>query len=250
MSKVCLCHYPNNSNDYPFDDDIVNNVTDNNLKVYFAPLALKTNSSRNILSKHRPLNYNRNKLNYVFEQVLGYPNSRTFNILNNSQNCSNDHKMPGNIFRLNGKVFELAEFHFHDKGENIIDNNQGVAEVHFVFGEKNNNQNNNNNDSDSPLNNAVLAFLFKEDKQSHKMITRLLNNEPFKIPVIESYFTYSGSLTKPNPSDIPQLAVCWNISTQYLSITRDDLLALRANFSRFSAEPQPSNGRNIVLIRN
>ncbi len=222
MSHPCVCCPPDN-----FDDNDVDIITDPNLKIYFAPLTLKTCSDRNIFSENRPLIYERNKLTYKFQEVPNFPNSRIFDVT------------IFNTFHLNGKVFNLSEFHIHDKGENIIDDVVGAAEIHFVFEEK-----------DKPMNVAVLAFILVEKDTTHKMITRLLNQESFRIPEIKNYFTYSGSLTKVNPSDIPQLAVCWNISTSYLPITKDDLLQLRTTYARYSADTQPSNGRNIILIKN
>ncbi len=227
MSQVCLCHHSQTINREvtPHDDAPIIDP----LKIYQSPLALCTDDKQNIVSKHRKLNYERKKICYEFTEIADIPNSRDFTVSNEID------------FKVNDLTFQLADFHFHNKGENIIDGKQGVSELHFVFGEKG---------IVNPANNAVLAFIFRKAHKSDKIIKRIKEGKKFRIPEIKSYFTYSGSLTKVNPLDIPQLAVCWHISTKPLKISEKDLEYFNCHFNRNHGDIQDRNGRNINFVKN
>jgi carbonic anhydrase len=210
----CLC-----------SDFVTSDNLSDSLKIYFAPLDIHTKSS--YTSNDHTILYNHHKFNYHFNQLPDYVNSRTF--------YSDGH----NKLHVNGTIFILKEFHFHDHQENIINNDHnGVIELHFVYQEINN-----------PINYAVLAFIFKLGSKSSKMIRKIKKNKNFKIPNIDNYFTYSGSLTKVNIVDIPQIAVNWNLSDKYLKISQSDLNIIRRDYCRQSSTVQPNNGRNIIYVK-
>jgi len=197
-----------------------------NLKIYHAPININYKSC--YISSNNHIKYDNTKFNYQFVETNNYVNSRTF--------TTTASPMGGNKLYANNKVFILQEFHLHDYQENVINkDHNGVSEIHFVFKEEN-----------STVNYAVLAFIFKISNHSSKLIRRIKKNKLFKIPNINQYYTFSGSLTKVNIADIPQLAVDWNVSSQYLKITKKDLEYFRTNLCRNSAVVQNSNGRNII----
>lgn len=206
------------------------------LKIYCSPLDLNTESPFNIISSSEVLWYdNITSVEYKFHDDNKNIDKRTFFVEN---------KEPF-ILNLNGTVFKLDEFHLHNLAENVIDGDRQSAEIHFVFEEL--------IEGDAPdVNYAVLAFIFQEIEvgYSDPVVTSILTDTPLDIPDItdSKYFTFSGALTKPNFIDVPQVAVAWNVSTQYLNITGPDLQSLRLKYSRRSAETQPSNARNICLI--
>jgi carbonic anhydrase len=218
----CLCSI--HANAPPTDDD---------LKIYFSPLNLNSDDKSLIKTSDRKLQYNHDEaVKYAFYEDPTYVNSRIFNT---------DNKEPI-YFKVNQQKFKLIEFHFHDHGENIINNDRQDMEVHFVFA-----------DDANPSDLAVLAFIFKENTKKHaestKMIRRIRKNKKFDIPKISKYFTFSGALTKPPGYAVPQVAVAWHVSTEYLDISSDDLAYFRKTFCRQSADVQPRNGRNIALIK-
>jgi carbonic anhydrase len=203
-----------------------------NLKIYHAPININYKSS--YISNNNHIKYDNHKFNYTFVETDNYVNSRTFPITTDTTTSAIG---GGNKLYANNKVFTLQEFHFHDHQENVINGDHNcVSEIHFVFQE-------------SPTNYAVLAFIFKLSNHSSKLVRRIKHNKPFKIPSIKNYYTYSGSLTKVNPSDIPQLAVDWNVNSQYLNITQEDLEYFRTNLCRNSATVQHSNGRNVIYVQ-
>lgn len=210
------------------------NTDDDYLKIYFSPLNLNTDDRSLIKMRERKLHYNHDdSVRYNFVEDPSNVNSRIFNVTNTKPIS----------FDVNDKHFELVEFHFHDHGENIIDNDRQAMEMHLVF-----------EDPTNPADLAVLAFLLKEDRHKHaksdKMIRKIRNNEKFKIPKIKNYFSYSGALTKPPTYPVPQIAVAWHVSTKYLNISKDDLEYFRANIDRASADIQKRNGRNISLVKH
>lgn len=228
--KIYDCHHPQPDPDEPIDD----NPPDipSYLKVYCSPLSLSTRSGSNIRSKSKVLVIDNSvPINYEFHQDNRNHDKRTFFPVGHAP-----------LLYLNGVVFQFHEFHFHDRAENVINNERQSSEIHFVFEEL-------LDDPDIPeVNYAVLGFILKEGDVSDPLVTNILKDRPVNIPELTKYFTFSGSLTKPKFVDVPQVAVAWNVSTEYLNITRNDLRLLRAVYARNSAEVQPSNARNICLI--
>lgn len=210
----CLC-----SPDYP------NSPPGDNLLIYHAPISIKFNNS--YVANNNRVKFNRSKFDYIFTQQSNYPNSRTFEV--------QDFKIK---LKANQKEYILKEYHFHDHQENVInDDRNGVMEVHFVFQELDQN------------NYSVLGFIFKLSKHSDKLITNIIKNKRIKVPKFKKYYTYSGSLTKVNPVDIPQLAVNWNLNSKYLKISQKDLDYFRANLCRQSSALQNTNGRNTIFVK-
>lgn len=223
MSTCLCCKHKNDDND-DIDDDPANVPL--KLKIYFAPLNIFNERNHLINTTDRKLDYSNSHVYYEFNYNEVNSNTKTFEVENS---------VP---FRVNGINLRLIEFHFHDKAENIISQAHGQLEVHFVFQE-----------IGSDLNYAVLGFIFIEGITSDKMISRIKENQIFRIPNIDSYYTFSGSLTKPNILEVPQLAVNWNISAKYLEISSSDLSLFRRKYSRQSADTQPTNGRNIIYAQ-
>ena len=219
------------------------------LLIYHAPISIKYDNS--YISHNNHILYKRVQFNYNFEST-DYVNSRTF-VVNNyhhphhhhSNNDGGDGDGGSNndgvenkiTLKANEKKFILKEYHFHDHQENVINNDhQGVMEMHFVFQELNQN------------NYSVIGFIFKLSKHSSRIIRKIKKNQPIKIPKVKNYYTYSGSLTKPNIADIPQLAVNWNLSDRYLKISQKDLDYFRTNLCRYSSVLQNTNGRNTIYV--
>lgn len=179
--------------------------------VYQSPIAL---------SKCASIYLSDPKLELICDQIKGVfdPQTRNWNVINDV------------FVRNNDSEYRLNEFHFHFPGEHTINGEKFICELHLVF-----------TNSTSIF---VIGFVIEESNKSSKIIRRIVKNRPFRIPVVESYFTYPGSLTTP-PFNVN---VNWNVSSEQLKISKCDL-ALIAKLSKMERPLQPRNGRNIILAK-
>jgi carbonic anhydrase len=151
---------------------------------------------------------------------------------------------PGSFVTVEGKRYELMEFHFHKPSEEKIDGKGHDMVAHLVH--------------QGPAGKlAVLAVLLDAGKTNPLMKT-LLDNLPkekgqenvadaIKINALEllpqnkGYYTYPGSLTTPPCSE----NVTWFVLKTPVQVSADEI----ARFARYypmNARPvQPVNGRDI-----
>ncbi len=148
------------------------------------------------------VNYGSTSLNMTF-------NEHVHDIVDNGHTIQMDVE-PGSTFKINNKVYELKQFHFHTPSEHTVDGKHFPLEVHFVH-----------QSEDGAL--AVLSALFKEGKENvnFKPIIANLPTEKgqtiqledvisdlnLHVPANSSAFTYTGSLTTPPCSEDVQWVV-------------------------------------------
>lgn len=131
----------------------------------------------------------------------------------------------------NNKTYQLIQFHTHFRAEHILNGKHYNLELHLVF--------------ISGDNIFVLALLVKLDNKTSKILRRIINNKPFKIPSIANYWAYPGSLTTPPFSK----TVSWNVSNSILKVTPEDLEALK-KLSKSERRIQDRDGRDIVYAKS
>ena len=130
----------------------------------------------------------------------------------------------------NNEKYTLMKFHFHQKSDHTIDNRGYDIELHLVF----------ESEAENVMVIAIIARLTNSDRSS-SLITKIINNEQFRIPQIRKYWSYGGSLSTPPFDD----SITWNVSSHILRITEEDLLYLK-NKSKRERPIQEQNGRNII----
>lgn len=151
-----------------------------------------------------------------------------------------------NTVILDGKSFELVQFHFHHTSEHTVNDQQYPMEAHFVH-----------QADDGKL--AVLAVLFTEG-QANRPLGQIWTAAPAVIGEISANFTfdpntllpmdrqhyrYEGSLTTPPCSQI----VSWVIFKQKLTISAEQIAAFAAVFGENTRPVQEITRRHIISSR-
>ncbi|MGE5450324.1 MAG: carbonic anhydrase [Acidobacteriota bacterium] len=149
----------------------------------------------------------------------------------------------GNSFTLQGKRYELVQFHFHRPSEERINGKQSDMVVHLVH-----------KDPEGKL--AVIAVLIDQGN-AHPMLQLVWNALPLEkgleqassvpidlnliLPERKQYFTYMGSLTTPPCSE----GVLWMVMKQPAQMSREQI-AIFARMYPMNARPvQSAQGRMI-----
>jgi carbonic anhydrase len=128
----------------------------------------------------------------------------------------------GSNLQIDGKTFELKQFHFHTPSENQIDGKNFPLEAHFVHLDKDNNI-------------AVVALMF-EDGAKNEALEKVWSKMPQKadkktdltlntddvnalLPKEKDYYRFSGSLTTPPCSE----GVRWFVLKKPVSISKEQV---------------------------
>lgn len=149
-----------------------------------------------------------------------------------------------NTLFVDGKSFELKQFHFHTPSENFIKNKQYPLEAHFVH-------------ADEKGNLAVVAVMFKADSAYNKDLSKLLAVVPSAhdeveleaevkpsqlLPDTEHYYRFSGSLTTPPCSE----GVRWFVLQEPVPASSKRISMLSEAMGDNNRPLQPLNARVVV----
>ena len=155
---------------------------------------------------------------------------------------------PGSFVSIEGKHYELLQFHFHKPAEEKIDGKGHDMDAHLVH-----------KGPDGKL--MVIAVLMDTGKDN-KLVKAVSDNLPKEkgkemavdavkidavdlLPGDKGYYTYAGSLTTPPCSE----QVTWYVLKSPIQVTADEI----ARFGRIypmNARPiQPFNDRDIMGTR-
>ncbi|MBE3671009.1 carbonic anhydrase [Vibrio navarrensis] len=148
-----------------------------------------------------------------------------------------------NFLNVDGKSFELKQFHFHTPSENVIKGKQYPLEAHFVH-------------ADSEGNLAVVAVMFDTGKQNP-----LLNELTAKMPTVgeqvtlphafdvaallpkqKDYYRFNGSLTTPPCSE----GVRWLVLKQASELSSSQTEQLVSVMGHNNRPLQPLNARTVL----
>jgi carbonic anhydrase len=151
---------------------------------------------------------------------------------------------PGSHLTLNGRQYDLLQFHFHMPSENQIKGQSYPLEGHLVHADKNGNL-------------AVIALMFK-DGERNAALARFWNALPTAgqtqqitpiadvtelLPSSLDYYRFNGSLTTPPCTE----GVRWLVLKQPVVASHEQIEALKKAVGHTNNRPlQPLNAR-IVL---
>ncbi|EUJ29534.1 carbonic anhydrase [Listeria cornellensis] len=143
---------------------------------------------------------------------------------------------------INGRKFELNQFHFHAESEHTVDGKHYPIEAHFV-----------NENQDSRL--AVIGVFFTEGK-ANPAFQSILNNvkkgektavsEPIDVaallPTNKSYYHYLGSLTTPPLSE----NVEWYVMSTPVEVSKEQIEEFNKYYDGNNRKVQPLHDRPVL----
>ncbi len=182
------------------------------------------------------------KNNELTAPKFSYGKSRV-SIINNGHTIQFNVDQGSSVI-LNGKEYQLLQFHYHALSEHKIDGKHYPIEVHFVH---------KHNDTDF----AVLGIMFIEGKENTLFTNYLINfptsKENFKsdttiellnlFPKNKSYFNYSGSLTTPPCSEV----VNWYVLKNPVEASKEQIETFSKILANNFRPIQPLNYRKVEL---
>lgn len=178
---------------------------------------------------------NKLKFNYGTSNVAILNNSHTVQFNVDGKNSVN----------LNGKDYELLQFHYHALSEHTIDGKHFPLEVHFVH-----------KHADSDF--AVIGVMFEEGKEN-ELINKYLDKFPTKkgnyktdekidllklFPEDLSYYHYSGSLTTPPCSEV----VSWYVLKNPVQASKEQIEEFSKILNNNFRPTQPLNDRPVSYM--
>ncbi len=152
---------------------------------------------------------------------------------------------PGDTLVVDGKTFELKQFHFHSPSENHINGKSFPLEAHFVHLDKDGNI-------------AVVAVMFKEGaanrdlakiwkvmpkKAGEKHALKVKDIAADLIPDKQHYYRFNGSLTTPPCTE----GVRWFVLEKPLTVSKEQVEQFQHVMHHPNNRPvQPLDARVIV----
>ncbi|WP_373071772.1 carbonic anhydrase [Sulfurimonas sp.] len=171
--------------------------------------------------------------------------TRATEIINNGHTIQINVK-DGSSIEIDGKTFDLKQFHFHTPSENQIESKNFPLEAHFVHADK-----------DGTL--AVVALMY-EDGEDNKVLKKLWSRMPHKagesnrcimpaemfatmMPKDKAYYRFNGSLTTPPCSE----GVRWMVLKNYSHVSKAQTEEFLHLFHHANNRPvQPINARKVM----
>jgi carbonic anhydrase len=155
---------------------------------------------------------------------------------------------PGSSIVLDGKTYDLVQFHFHHLSETTINGQHAPLEGHLVHKSKDGNL-------------VVVAVLFKEGAANRDVSTVWSNlpkaegseNKPAQVevnaaqllPDKHTYYTFPGSLTTPPCTE----GVTWLVMVHKMTASKEQIDAFAALYPDNSRPVQSLNGRTILTSK-
>ena len=151
---------------------------------------------------------------------------------------------PGSFITVDGKQYELVQFHFHKPSEEKLNGKSYDMVAHLVH-----------KDTDGKL--AVVAVLLTKGG-ANSLIKTLWDNLPKKketetvvdavqinvadlLPKNRAYYTFAGSLTTPPCSE----GVTWFVLKNPTSISAEEIGRFAKSYPMNARPVQPLNGREV-----
>ncbi len=151
----------------------------------------------------------------------------------------------GSYFMIDGKRFDLKQFHFHSPSENHVNGKSFPLEAHFVTVDK-----------DGDL--AVIALMFEEGKEN-RVLEKVWDIMPTKegekkefelkgiaqelLPQDKHYYRFNGSLTTPPCTE----GVRWFVLKTPVTISKEQVAKFKTIMKRDNNRPiQPLDARKVI----
>ena len=164
-------------------------------------------------------------------------------VINNGHTIQSTYD-PGSSITIDGKTYELIQFHFHHVSENTVNGKHFPLEGHLVH-----------KNADGKL--AVVAVFFEEG-HTNPAIATVWNNMPNTegqenkpsgvqvnasqlLPDDREYYRFSGSLTTPPCTE----GVTWLVMAHKMSVSKEQVAAFAALDPNDYRPVQRLNGRKI-----
>lgn len=165
-----------------------------------------------------------------------------FKIANNGHTIQAD-AAPGSSLVLDGKKFELKQFHFHTPSEHAIKGARTAMEAHFVHAAP---------DGELAVigvflksgksNGAFAAVMAQAPKQAGSQLAKSDIDPKAFLPGKSSTYYYEGSLTTPPCSEI----VNWIVYADPIEVGAADIDAFKAIYA-MNARPIQERNRRYIL---
>lgn len=154
---------------------------------------------------------------------------------------------PGSYAELDGKRYELAQFHFHSPSEHTVKGEHIDMEAHLVH-----------RDAAGKL--AVVGVFLQQGRElgglqglwknlpkhaGEKTVEGVSVNASALLPPDRKLYGYSGSLTTPPCSE----GVSWFVIAEPLEVSAQQLRAFQKIISANARPVQPLNGRGALAAR-
>ena len=168
-----------------------------------------------------------------------------FTLHNNGHTIQANATTENNRLVIEGKEYQLAQFHFHTPSEHQLNGHNYDIEIHLVH-----------KDESGKL--AVLGVMIQEGRENEVLATvwDILPNEESKKEVSEKYlidlqallpqnqtsFHYDGSLTTPPCTE----EVKWIVFEQPIEMSKEQIKAFQQIFINNHRPIQPLNEREII----
>ena len=176
--------------------------------------------------------------------IVFHYGTSAINVVNNGHTIQVNYDQ-GSYALIDGKRYDLLQFHFHSPSEHTIDGKPADMVAHLVHKAE-----------DGSL--AVVAVLFKEGSEN-TFLKSIWSNLPLEpgmhtespatifaeniMPETKSYYHYSGSLTTPPCSE----GVNWNVMTNMVEASAAQIDAFNSIFAKSVRPTQALHGREIMI---
>ena len=193
-------------------------------------------------SEQSPIDLDNAKLVDLKNLIFTYKR-QPINLINNGHTIQ-ENIIKGSVVVINGKTYQLLQFHFHTPSEHTINGYHYPLEMHLV----------NQNGYDEI---AVVGVFFKVGRPN-KELQKIIDNLPRQInkeevnnsvilnlenlmPTNRNYFHYTGSLTTPPCSE----NINWNIFKTPVEASAQQLSKLKLIMGNNSRPVQKLNSRIV-----
>ena len=152
---------------------------------------------------------------------------------------------PGNSVNINGKTYELLQFHFHTPSEHQLEDESSAMELHLVHQDEAGKLAVVGVMMDAGDENSVIASLWDAIPTGNKaeQANQITLNPTELLPDNKTFVNYSGSLTTPPCSE----QVSWNLLLEPIELSAEQVKTFGSIYS-YNARPiQDTNGRMLKL---